>query len=100
MTAEGGGWQQRRAEGSGRRRGGRRIVSGLFFFPRGGSAQVARGLGRALAQTGWEVTLAAGSKGQAGEQTHAPTFFGGLDVVTVDYSAGSEGGEGGVPFQP
>src|SRR5207249_11909561 len=67
------------------------LVSGLFFFPRGGSAQVARGLGRALAETGWEVTLAAGSLGQAGEQTHAPTFFGGLDVVTVDYSPGSEG---------
>jgi glycosyltransferase involved in cell wall biosynthesis len=76
---------------------GRRVVSGLFFFPRGGSAQVARALGRALGQAGWEVTLAAGSLGQMGEQTHAPTFFGAVDLVTVDYSPDRQGG---VPFQP
>jgi glycosyltransferase involved in cell wall biosynthesis len=78
--------------------GGRRVVSGLFFFPRGGSAQVARALGRALEQVGWEVTLAAGSLGRPGEQTHASTFFAGLDVVGVDYSPARGGG--GVPFQP
>src|SRR5947207_10216748 len=93
MTTEDGGRQQRRAEG---RRGGGRVVSGLFFFPRGGSAQVARALSRALARLGWKVTLAVGSLGQAGEQTHAPTFFSGVDLVTVDYSPGV----GGVPFQP
>ena len=54
--------------GSARRQRGRRVVSGLFFFPRGGSAQVARALGRALAQTGWEVTLAAGSLGRRGSR--------------------------------
>ena len=100
MTAEGGGRQQRRADRSGRRRAGRRVVSGLFFFPRGGSAQVVRALSRALAQTGWEVTLAAGSLGQTGEQTHAPTFFGGADLVTVDYLPGGGRDEGAVPFQP
>ena len=62
-------------QGSARRLRGRRVVVGLFFFPRGGSAQVARALSRALAQTAWEVTLAVGSLGQVGEQTHAPTFF-------------------------
>jgi glycosyltransferase involved in cell wall biosynthesis len=77
--------------------GGGRVVSGLFFFPRGGSAQVARGLGRALGQAGWDLTLTAGSLGRAGEQTHAPTFFGDLDLVSVDYSVG---GEGGAPFPP
>jgi hypothetical protein len=69
----------------------------LFFFPRGGSAQVARALGRALPRAGWEVTLAAGSLGRPGEQAHAPTFFAGLDLVSVDYSPGREGGP---PFQP
>ncbi len=92
----GGGLQQRRAEGSAWRLGGRRVVSGLFFFPRGGSAQVARALSRALARLGWKVTLAVGSLGQAGEQTHGPTFFSGVDLVTVDYSSGG----GSVPFQP
>src|SRR5213592_3066004 len=87
-------------QGSARRLLGRRVVVGLFFFPRGGSAQVARALGRALAETGWEVTLAVGSLGQAGEQTHAPTFFAGLGLVTVDYSPGHQRGEAGVPFQP
>src|SRR6266511_2645660 len=103
MTTEGGGRQLRWAEGSegsARRPVGRRLVSGLFFFPRGGSAQVARALSRALAQAGWEVTLAAGSLGQAGEQTHAPSFFGAVDLVTVDYSPDRQGGEGDVPFQP
>jgi glycosyltransferase involved in cell wall biosynthesis len=76
---------------------GRRIVSGLFFFPRGGSAQVTRALGRALPRAGWEVTLAAGSLGRPGEQTHGPTFFAGIDLVGVDYSPDRDGG---VPFQP
>jgi glycosyltransferase involved in cell wall biosynthesis len=75
---------------------GRRVVSGLFFFPRGGSAQVVRALGRALPRSGWELTLAAGSLGRPGEQTHAPTFFADLDLVTVDYSPD----RGDVPFQP
>jgi glycosyltransferase involved in cell wall biosynthesis len=73
------------------------VVSGLFFFPRGGSAQVARGLGRALGQAGWEVTLAVGSLGRPRELTHAPTFFADPDLVVVDYSLG---GDRCVPFQP
>jgi glycosyltransferase involved in cell wall biosynthesis len=78
----------------------RLVVSGLFFFPRGGSAQVARALSRALPQAGWEVTMVAGSLGWAGEQTHAPTFFGGIDLITVDYSRDRPAGGGGVPVPP
>jgi glycosyltransferase involved in cell wall biosynthesis len=58
---------------------------------------VASALARALPGAGWELTLAAGSLGRPGEQTHAPTFFAELDLVTVDYSPGSGGR---VPFQP
>ena len=72
------------------------MVSGLFFFPRGGSAQVAGALGRALPPVGWEVTQVAGSLGRPGDQTHAASFFTGLDIVAVDYSPGKEN----VPFQP
>jgi glycosyltransferase involved in cell wall biosynthesis len=43
------------------------------------------------------VTLAAGSLGEPGELTHAPTFFPGFDLVRVDYSPDRAGG---VPFQP
>jgi len=59
----------------------------LLFFPRGGSAQVARYMARSLPAAGWDVTLLSGSLGAPGEQSHAPTFFSGLDVRPVDYSA-------------
>src|SRR5207253_2025111 len=52
-----------------------RIVMGLLFFPRGGSAYVVRYLSPALARAGWSVSLAVGSLGVLGEQTHALTFF-------------------------
>ena len=85
------------------RRSGGRVVSALFFFPRGGSAQVARALCRALPTIGWEVSLAAGSLGGAGEQGHAPSFFSGVDVVSVDYSPArrlADPTAAIVPFQP
>ncbi len=63
-----------------------RIVMGLQFFPRGGSAYVVRYLSPALARAGWSVSLAAGSLGGPGEETHAPTFFDGLDVHCLDFT--------------
>jgi glycosyltransferase involved in cell wall biosynthesis len=83
-------------------RGGR-VVSALFFFPRGGSAQVARALARALPAAGWQMTLAAGSLGRWGEPTHAASFFAGIDVHPLDYSpalAFSEPLAAPVPFPP
>jgi glycosyltransferase involved in cell wall biosynthesis len=83
-------------------RGGR-VVSALFFFPRGGSAQVARSLARALPAAGWQMTLAAGSLGQSGEPTHAATFFAGIDVHPLDYSPALDFAEplaAPVPFPP
>jgi glycosyltransferase involved in cell wall biosynthesis len=79
------------------------VVSALFFFPRGGSAQVAHALARAMPAAGWEVALAAGSLGRAGVPTHAPTFFAGVDVQPLDYSPALEiAGQLGapVPFPP
>ena len=38
-----------------------RVLSGLMFFPRGGSAHVARALARELPAHGWDVTVVAGS---------------------------------------
>ncbi len=60
---------------------------GLLFFPRGGSAQVARYLARSLPAAGWDVTLACGSLGIPGEPSHAGTFFSGVDVRPLDYTA-------------
>jgi D-inositol-3-phosphate glycosyltransferase len=59
---------------------------GLLFFPRGGSAQVARYLSTALVQAHWSVELVTGSLGGPGEETHAPTFFAGTPVHYLDYS--------------
>jgi len=61
-----------------------RIVMGLLFFPRGGSAYVVRYLSKALARAGWSISLAVGSLGVRGKETHAPTFFDGLDVRILD----------------
>src|ERR1700709_1399732 len=63
-----------------------RVVMGLLFFPRGGSAYVVRYLSPALARVGWSVSLAVGSLGVAGEDTYAPTFFDGLDVHFLDFT--------------
>jgi glycosyltransferase involved in cell wall biosynthesis len=56
-------------------------LMGLAFFPRGGSAHVARNLARALPQAGWEVTILTGSAAGHGDATR---FYAGLDVRPVD----------------
>jgi glycosyltransferase involved in cell wall biosynthesis len=79
------------------------VLSALFFFPRGGSAQVARALARALPAAGWQPRLAAGSLGRLGEPTQAASFFAGIDVQALDYSPALELAEplsAPVPFQP
>ena len=68
---------------------------GLLFYPRGGSAYVVRYLSPALQRAGWTVSLAAGSLGVAGDETHAPTFFAGLDVQVVDSTAAVRSFEAG-----
>ena len=80
---------------------------GLLFFPRGGAAQVARYLSIALADADWSVGLVAGSLGQPGEFTHAPTFFAGTALQHLDYSAAASTFEAGgdaiaapVPMHP
>jgi glycosyltransferase involved in cell wall biosynthesis len=80
-----------------------RVCSALFFFPRGGSAQVTRALAGALAEAGWQVGLAAGSLGGPGALTNATSFFAGVDVSAVDYSPALHVADplaAPVPFQP
>ncbi|MEA2306104.1 MAG: hypothetical protein QOH43_3384 [Solirubrobacteraceae bacterium] len=64
----------------------RRVLSGLMFFPRGGSSHVARALADALPGYGWDVTVVAGSL--PSRHSDAEAFYDGLDVVPVDFSAG------------
>ena len=80
---------------------------GLLFFPRGGSAQVARYLAVALGDVGWSVAMVSGSLGSSGESTHAPTFFGDVELQCLDYTAAVAAFDAGgsavaapVPMQP
>lgn len=80
---------------------------GLIFYPRGGSAQVVRYLSLALESAGWQVDLASGSLGAAGEEANAGTFFSGLSVAAADYgpalsayAAGQDPLEAEVPLHP
>ncbi|MEX2023502.1 MAG: glycosyltransferase family 4 protein, partial [Thermoleophilaceae bacterium] len=63
-----------------------RVVTGLMFFPRGGSAQVTRALAGKLPAHGWDVTVLSGSL-RAG-MGDARAFYSGLDVRIVDFDAG------------
>jgi glycosyltransferase involved in cell wall biosynthesis len=58
-----------------------------MFFPRGGSAHVARALAANLPQSGWDVTILSGSIGGGG-LSDAERFYAGLDVHAVDFGAG------------
>ena len=80
-----------------------RALMGLLFFPRGGSAQVARYLARSLPDAGWGVTVACGSLAGPGEQTNAETFYDGLDVCALDYTPAATAPDplaAEPPFQP
>lgn len=59
---------------------------GFYFYPRGGSAQVARYLSRALVGTRWEPTVLSGSLGSEREPSHAGKFFSTLRCESLDYS--------------
>jgi glycosyltransferase involved in cell wall biosynthesis len=61
-----------------------------MFFPRGGSAHVARALARQLPASGWDVTVVSGSRHGA----DARAFYRDLDTVAVDFDAGD------APMQP
>jgi glycosyltransferase involved in cell wall biosynthesis len=83
------------------------VVMGLLFFPRGGSAQVTRYLARALQHSGRTVSLVTGSLGAPGAETHAATFFAGLDEHYLDYTEAVSAFEAGdsavaapVPMHP
>jgi glycosyltransferase involved in cell wall biosynthesis len=57
---------------------------GLLFFPRGGSAQVARNLAFSLPRSGWDATILTGSITHDDGFGDAARFYRGLDVRPVD----------------
>lgn len=65
-----------------------RVINGLMFFPRGGSAQVARSLSLELAGHDCDVRVLSGSL--AGGHGDAERFYAGLDVTAVDLGPGGD----------
>jgi glycosyltransferase involved in cell wall biosynthesis len=63
-----------------------RVLMGVYFYPRGGSAHVCRSIARQLEGNGLEVTLLTGSRSDLGEVGLAPSFYAGLDPHTVDFT--------------
>ena len=62
-----------------------RVLSALMFFPRGGSAHVARALARELPAHGCDVTIVSGSLPGLGDAEH---FYAGCDVHAVRFDRG------------
>src|SRR3984957_17251171 len=63
-----------------------RVLNGILSFPRGGSAHVVRSMSRELPDNGWDVRILTGSV--PGGPGDADSFYGDLDVHTVDFTAG------------
>ncbi len=86
-----------------------KILMSLIFYPRGGSAQVARYLSTALIQMGHEVRLITGTLDDGDPQHDANFFFGEIPLTLVDYTDAWRGFEQGedplsdgwkIPFHP
>jgi glycosyltransferase involved in cell wall biosynthesis len=85
-----------------------RVVCGTLFFPRGGSAYVARAFARGLADAGADVTLIAGSRHDLGSLGDARAFYAAVDLHEVDFTPALEspdplayaGPPGTAPLQP
>lgn len=63
---------------------------GLLFYPRGGSAHVARNLAQALPHAGWDATVLSGSVTLPSHPGDARDFYAHLDVRPVDMTRALE----------
>jgi glycosyltransferase involved in cell wall biosynthesis len=63
-----------------------KVLMGIYFYPRGGSAHSARALARQLEVQGLDVTLLSGSRTDLGPLGDASAFYNGLDVRPVDFT--------------
>lgn len=62
-----------------------RILHGLLFYPRGGSAFVARALAHKAQERGNEVQIVSGSLGSGDTFSNATTFYAGLPTAAMNY---------------
>jgi glycosyltransferase involved in cell wall biosynthesis len=61
----------------------RRVVSAILFSPRGGSAHAARALSARLPDEGWDASLVAGSRSDAGGSQDAHDFYADLPGLSI-----------------
>ncbi|HLM31663.1 MAG TPA: glycosyltransferase family 4 protein [Solirubrobacterales bacterium] len=73
------------------------MLSAVMFAPRGGSAHAARTLARHLPAHGWAPTILSGSRGDLSPDGDAWSFYAGLDVHAVDFTAALRDPD---PFHP
>ncbi|HEY2056059.1 MAG TPA: glycosyltransferase family 4 protein [Solirubrobacterales bacterium] len=64
----------------------KKLLMGIYFYPRGGSAHVNRALAREFEQGGFKVTVMSGSRSDLGEHALASSFYSGLDLRTIDFT--------------
>jgi glycosyltransferase involved in cell wall biosynthesis len=64
----------------------KRVLMGVYFYPRGGSAQVCRSIARQLERNGLGVSLLSGSRSDLGEAARAESFYDGLRLHPVDFT--------------
>ncbi|HZO06076.1 MAG TPA: glycosyltransferase family 4 protein [Solirubrobacterales bacterium] len=63
-----------------------KLLMGIYFYPRGGSAHVCRALAREFERNETEVTVLSGSRSDVGEHALAASFYAGLDLHTADFT--------------
>jgi glycosyltransferase involved in cell wall biosynthesis len=63
-----------------------KLLMGIYFYPRGGSAHVCRAIARQFERNDFEVTVLSGSRSDLDEHTDAPSFYAGLDLRPVDFA--------------
>jgi glycosyltransferase involved in cell wall biosynthesis len=78
---------------------GQRVVSATMFYPRGGSAFVARALAHGLVDVGVELTLVAGSRHDHGRFEDAREFYRGLMLHEVDFTPALRSGGDPLAFR-
>ncbi|HEV2857849.1 MAG TPA: glycosyltransferase family 4 protein [Solirubrobacterales bacterium] len=67
-----------------------KLLMGVYFYPRGGSAHVNRALAREFERNDFEVTILSGSRSDLGEHALASSFYSGLDLRPVDFTPALE----------
>ncbi|HET8954977.1 MAG TPA: glycosyltransferase family 4 protein [Solirubrobacterales bacterium] len=64
----------------------KRVLMGMYFYPRGGSAHSCRSLARELGRNELDVTVLSGSRSDLGGEASAGEFYAGLDLRALDFA--------------